>query len=313
MKKECNSYLLADFLRNFDTYVANIGVDNVLLESPAYKSIMNDVAASIKSNYKGREFISTVETFDDNSFVIMSGGSKELTGSVIVGPQKIRICTYYNKDGKDLDIGDYKEFVDVHDIFLENGDISFYELFGSKTRTNEQSGVFDVIGRTFTAHYSRESGVMYAKETLDLIKPVESETIYKNKYDDIINATYTAISHAKPGSMIHKRIYRKRPDVACVLLRDTRDDEFTETFVPLDTKNGLLKMELACDPVTVARIVIPKKTKEEMEEMIQNEKDLKVAEGLRKYAYANEYFCYDTDDDPKFKIIGDIGKKEKSR
>lgn len=103
------------------------------------------------------------------------------------------------------------------------------------------------------------------------------------------------------NSYNYRELYvRKQLDTARAVIEDKDKEIKYNATVPLSREHGLRDIIAIDGDPYPQEIVIPPLSQEQIEEMIQQETNPKVAEGLRKYAVGRDTYFYNSANDKNF-------------
>ena len=284
-----------ELLNNLDNEVMSLNVNPKFKENPAYQAILTEIG----------EILRKVNVDDglENSKIIRKNNeqiSMELTNKNGQSCQLAITCNgsseinclmtwddnpSFDQEGKRA-IGKISRQVTGN--LQENGNINLVKNYATIDDAHCEKGELNTFDAIEQEMYTAQ-GVMYRKDSL----ASSAKNYYRNTNFEPSTLFYKPGIFMQPaplGLVQRSVVQRKTFDTADVYIKNADRVTFNGV-VALDREHGLSKM----NPILPTEdYIISPLSVNEVEEIIKQENNPKVQEGLRKFTHNREYFSYDS-------------------
>ena len=297
------------YIRELVEKMSKLEIDPNFKENPAYEATLEEINSRINWMYQNIKNEQAVRIQEEPGIISFSGnlssGEKHSIDISCFDPETFRciesreLVPFRHENGQLVRQKSVHEIVATIDkstgcvIIAENHSLI----------DNRECKVGKCNNTTYGTRkvYSRD-GIMVEREhkrfpTGDLNQGFDRTTIEHMLY--IPRAAFR--ERTFENSYNYRELYvRKQLDTARAVIEDKDKEIKYNATVPLSREHGLRDIIAIDGDPYPQEIVIPPLSQEQIEEMIQQETNPKVAEGLRKYAVGRDTYFYNSANDKNF-------------
>ena len=303
-----------ELIENFNEKISNLGIEPSFKENSAYEVAVNkiyrlthDMICEIFPHLENAKFLSVHEEGGKISFDYQreTEGKKWSISISRPNPETL-VCISCREDDKIIRNGKRvkEKFVleEVATMDKSTGSVTLTENYArvdnegcNSNRCNNRTGTMRRI-------YSSD-GIKIKEEIKDFPSGLLANGFEHVAIDSVLYIPRQAFDFGRfcDTYVRHELYLREKIDTARKIIEDKEVGIKYNATIPLvTTPIGLREMHPCGGDPYPQEIVIPPLSQEQIEEMIQQETNPKVAEGLRKYAVGRDTYFYNSADDKDF-------------
>lgn len=298
------NYNVIELRKKIDEKIMGLGVDPKFRNNPAYYSVLSEIDGLI-SQMNMFESAEDVEVFEQDGQIVFNWKSpEENLYSVVISSPSANAFRCIRSTIKKPFIGLNGKIVNQREV-VEKGAIldnnNFITLTTASSMIDDyecEAGICNNSTWSEKKLYTSQ-GVMRDRENVSYPNGPLSQSIQRPNIDAMLY-----IPRGGFGADYYESktiLTRDKLDTAHMYYEEKGSGIRYSATVPLSQNNGLQDMILRGGYNPFDReIIIPPLSPDEIESMLQSEKNKLVAEGLKEYAKDREIYSYNSQDDPSF-------------